>query len=230
MQPELGHSIGNMFYVFFGFPFVQIQGYASDQKSYVPCHNWNLACPTSGMELRSALPKLGFARLMANDKLALPCLPPRETRCNSSAGSANQCANGYQGILCSDCAEHFFATDGLCKACRSDGWMRPERPEIWYLTVSIIAVLLAGLAYVWMQSARNVEATEPKFSAKDAIKEQLKGQGPILLQMCQLWAVLALLSKDGQDGSTTDAKASPFWEIPYVEARWVQGVKVVKCS
>lgn len=194
------------------------EGYASDQKSCVPCHNWNLACPTSGMELRSALPKLGFARLMANDKLALPCLPPRETRCNSSAGSANQCANGYQGILCSDCAEHFFATDGLCKACRSDGWMRPERPEIWYLTVSIIAVLLAGLAYVWMQSARNVEATEPKFSAKDAIKEQLKGQGPILLQMCQLWAVLALLSKDGQDGSTTDAKASPFWEIPYVEA------------
>ena len=180
MQPVTGALDWDS--VFLG-PFLY-QGYASDQKSCVPCHDWNLVCPRSGMELRSAQPKLGFARLMANDKLALPCLPPRETRCNSSAGSAGsagsakQCADGYQGILCSDCAEHFFATDGLCKACRSHGWMRPERPELWYLAVSIVVVLLAGLAYVWMQSARNVEAMAPKFSAKDAVKEQLKGQGP----------------------------------------------------
>ena len=181
-------------------------GYGSDNLSCLPCENRNLECRKPGTELSSARPKLGFSRLKVNDTSAVPCLPPREARCNSSV---TPCGDGYRGILCSDCADGYFASHNRCKPC-GDG----ELP-LWPVAAFVVSLaVISVVGCVWYCRRNHQAIEETGFSARQALKDQLKEQGPILLQMCQLWAVLALLAKD----ESVSATQSSFWEVPYVEA------------
>ncbi|CAJ1453259.1 unnamed protein product, partial [Effrenium voratum] len=179
----------------------------------LPCHNLHLLCPQPGMLLSSAMPEEGHARLQQGDTAALPCLPPKYTRCNASTGNASStlgCADGYSGLLCSDCSQGHYAASKLCEACPSTDAM----PQLLHIAIAAAVALTVGsvLALVWLRQRTPEAAKLPQASALSALKEQIKGQAPILLQLCQVWAVLAVLAKGEQGQSSTS-----LWELPYVE-------------
>ncbi|CAK9090057.1 unnamed protein product [Durusdinium trenchii] len=189
----------------------------SDHKSEncIPCHNSHLVCADPGMLLWLAPPEEGFARLKVNDTLALPCLPPKKSRCNSTSGKGSahpECAKGYRGILCSDCAAHHYLSNKICEPCRSGDML----PDHWQVAVAISAALAlaAPFALVFLTLALVWVRHKPRWPAIGPWKDQLLIQAPILLQTCQLWAVLALLMKgEGQQGDAI----LPNWDLPYIE-------------
>eukprot|EP00438_Fugacium_kawagutii_P018643 Skav235463 [mRNA] locus=scaffold1451:70258:74668:+ [translate_table: standard] len=208
-------------------------------ETCLPCHKAHLRCPKEGMLLSSAPPEIGFARLRANDTVALRCLPPKNTRCNSSDSDGSThfgCASGYMGVLCSDCAAGHYLTNKICKACPTREVAQQIGRQITSVVsgLGMLAVIL--LAYLWLRRRHSrasnevaslVEMVEmpgsggsfpaasassvsvPAFSARNALKEQFKRHAPILLETCQLWVVLAVLAK-GKEGSR--------WEMPFIQA------------
>ena len=184
-----------------------------DEKDCLPCHDLNLLCPEPGMRLSSALPEVGHARLQEEDTVAIRCLPPESTRCNVSTGNGSStlgCAGGYSGILCSDCAAGHYAASNMCEVCPS----RDAMPELLHIAIAAaIALTVASVLALWLQRRTPGEPKLPEASVLSALKEQIKEQAPILLQTCQVWAVLALLAKEEQAQSSTS-----LWELPYVEA------------
>eukprot|EP00438_Fugacium_kawagutii_P021528 Skav233413 [mRNA] locus=scaffold892:177951:178997:+ [translate_table: standard] len=188
----------------------------------VPCHKAHLRCPNKGTLLSSAPPQIGFARLRENDTVALPCLAPRSTRCNSSDRNGSillGCSSGYDGILCSDCEAGHYLTKKTCQPCPTNDFTQ----QIW--SAAAVAGGIGALAVALFMSIRlfqrcaadsTAETTEviATFSAVTALKEQVKQLAPMLLQTCQLWAVLAALMKGESSQASSDS-----WEIPYIEAR-----------
>ena len=69
--------------------------------------------------------------------------------------------------------------------------------------------------YKWLRGNPILPSETVAFSAFGALKEQLQQQAPILLQMCQLWTVLAVLMDAEIE---TKPRGSLPWEIPYIEA------------
>ena len=180
----------------------------------LPCHNVNLDCPHPGLLLSSALPEEGHARLQEEDAAAICCLPSQITRCNKSGGNGSStlgCADGYSGILCSDCAAYHYASGEICEACPSTDTL----PDLLHIAVAAVVALTVAsvLAIVWLRLRTPEEAEPAEASVLSVLKEQREGQAPILLQMCQMWAVLAVLAKEGQAQSS-----SSLWELQYVEA------------
>ena len=128
-------------------------GQALDGGKCLPCHDNHLYCPKVGEELVFAKPLLGFARLKVQDKSAVRCLKPSNTRCNASHASNGslfpECADGYRGTLCSDCAAHYYASNRLCEPCLSNE-MLPELWEIGAASAVVVVLLCLALACVWM--------------------------------------------------------------------------------
>ena len=182
----------------------------------LPCHTAHLVCSKRGMLLSFAPPAAGFARLSSNDTAARPCLPPKETRCNSTGSNGStfsECASGYQGVLCSDCAAQYYLSNKLCEACPSEDltW------QVWQIVAALAAgAVIVGLVLACFRMLRTSEFDETAvFSRMGALKEQLKQQAPMLLQTCQLWAVLAVLMNGERKPGAPVASS---WEIPFIEA------------
>ncbi|CAJ1336434.1 unnamed protein product [Effrenium voratum] len=187
--------------------------FEDEKDACLLCRNFHLLCLEQGLLLSSALPELGHARLRQGDTAALPCLPPNSTtRCNASTGNASStlgCADGYSGILCSDCAQGHYAASKLCEACPSTDVM----PQLLHIAIAAVALTVGSvLALVWLRQRTPEAAQLPEASVLSALKEQIKGQAPILLQLCQVWAVLAVLAKGEQGQSSTS-----LWEIVFSE-------------
>lgn len=186
----------------------------SENEVCVPCHTNHLVCSEYGMHLISAPPEVGFARLTSNDTVAVACLPPKDTRCNSSQGNGlvdSECGAGYRGILCSDCQDSHYFSNKLCEPCPDED----QSLHSWQVAALAAGVAVIGLVLACLRMRWTSADAEAPFSAMDALKEQLKQQAPILLQTCQLWAVLALLMQgERQPEGTADSS----WEVPFVEA------------
>ena len=87
-------------------------------------------------------------------------------------------------------------------------------PELLHSAIAAASTLtVASVLALWLQRRTPGEPKLPEASVLSALKEQIKGQAPILLQTCQVWAVLAVLAKEEQAQSSTS-----LWELPYVEA------------
>ncbi|CAK9035742.1 unnamed protein product [Durusdinium trenchii] len=196
-----------------------LRGAGNETETCAPCHDTHLRCPVSGMLLTSAPPEIGFARLRNNDTAALRCLPPWDTRCNSTDSNGSThfgCASGYGGVLCSDCEARHYLTKGICEPCPTGDFTQ----QIWSMAavaggIGLLAVMV--LTYVWSRfwganSTAEMPSEAAPFSAVGAFKDQMKQVAPMLLQTCQLWAVLAALKSKGGHGS------SDSWEIPFIEA------------
>ncbi|CAJ1391037.1 unnamed protein product [Effrenium voratum] len=180
----------------------------------LPCYNFHLRCPHPGMLLSSGLPEVGHAQLQEKDTTARPCLPPKNTRCNVSANAASTlgCAGGYSGILCSDCAAGYYAASNMCEVCPS----RDAMPELLHIAIAAaITLTVASVLALWLQQRTPGEAKLPEASALSALKAQIMGQAPILLQTCQVWAVLAVLAKEEREEQAQSSTS--LWELPYVE-------------
>ena len=194
-------------------------GNNSQAETCLPCHKTHLSCPVSGMLLTSAPPEVGFARLRENDTAALPCLPPQDTRCNSTDSNGSThfgCASGYGGVLCSDCEAQHYMTKSMCKPCPTTDFTQ----QIWSAAAVAGGIGLLGVGFVAFMWSRRTSGADSipemssaisPFSATAAFKEQVTQLAPILLQVCQLWAVLATLMK-------SKAGSSDSWEVPFIEA------------
>ncbi|CAJ1330203.1 unnamed protein product [Effrenium voratum] len=181
--------------------------------------NWN--CSEPGSEVLSVRPRLGFARLGKQTK-AFKCFPPE--RCGESAGSASGCFTGYRGILCADCSAGFYASGDACERCTTASIL-PDIHYAWHAAgCAMMFGLLGGL--LWLRNQGQPQQDNPDSQGQrrqnkglGALKHQLRVQAPILLQLCQLWTVVATLSSS-QEGSNNSKEPSTtaLWELPYIQA------------
>ena len=119
------------------------------------------------------------------------CLPP-EQRCHSvhsSKLSKSECADGYVGVMCMDCAWNFYAAGRACKECQDYDL---EFPNPWLFAPVIVIVIVVLPLWLWRR--RNTEPEVQEVRCKSfftELKEQIQAQGPILLQHCR-WAMSTL--------------------------------------
>ena len=167
------------------------------QGQCLPCHVFHLDCRFPGSHALSAKPLPGYTRV-ENEVAAFKC-PEPASRCDAefrmlghvfpptarSAKAQDSCSKGYRGPMCMDCAPNYFATGKRCEQCHDTAM---------FSTACIVAGILVVLAavgvgtWLWMRRSTQAEVQNgpSPFSAFSALKEQLKAQVPILLQLCDL--------------------------------------------
>jgi len=199
--------------------------YAIDGSECVDCRTRNLNCSsTISLQATSAKPLRGFARLQRGGSQAFACLAPATVRCPGQNTSDMGCAKGYAGSLCMRCEEQYYAAGNACVECsdtRIPAWM--IQLAIALLILAFFAIACAGIAYTvyswnpgqwfeeWLQWAKKAIFSHGVLGSLQ--QELVKRQLPILLQMVQLWSVLAALASNGNK----EASPSKMWELPYVQ-------------
>lgn len=166
------------------------------------CTKLHLQCEAPGSLASTAVPDTNYTRLEPNAQEAHRCLPPAVSdRCPGS----HKCGVGYRGILCSSCADGFWATRGKCEPCAE-----ASSTSIASLVLLGVGASLAAafLAYRQIYGQQVPEAA----SVKTLLQKLMVRQGPVVLQLLQLWSVLSRL---GQQNSSSD-KGLP--EVPYLES------------
>ena len=179
------------------------------------CENLNLNCSSDGLDVLSAKPLPGFARF-ENEPHAFRCLEPH-SRCVAEDGSDNWydfCSKGYTGPMCMDCAPNYFAHGKRCEQCHYATMFSGAKSVVAGITMVLAAIGVGTWLWIRRSTQAEVQNGPSRFSAFSALKEQLKAQVPILLQLCQLWAVLSLLLDPVNEEEGT---WSAFWEVPYVQ-------------
>ena len=92
------------------------------------------------------------------------------------------CRKGYTDILCMDCAPKYFATGNQCEQCH-DTMMFSKNAPLIVAAITVILAVIGGGAWLWVRHNAHTEVQHGP-SASSALKEQLKAQVPILLQLC----------------------------------------------
>jgi Leucine-rich repeat (LRR) protein len=216
------------------------------EDSCMKCERLHLNCSSPGTEAVSAQPLAGYLRL-GNRARAFECLSPN-TRCIASNLKASHCHDGYAGQLCMECGPGFYASGGLCEQCTESSAIQSFQ-SLWQdsglVLAAVAAVMMLALALIaclcWTRpsnaaTAQSEMLTSGGSKVLTALKMQLKAQAPLLLQMVQLWSVLAVLATSQSDytntfegGKLTDvanatntptnhtSKSFILWELPYVK-------------
>lgn len=141
------------------------------------------------------------------------------------------CGEGYTNVMCMDCAPKYFASGDQCERCH-DSTMFSTGTPIIVAAIVVILVAMGVVSWLWMHRNTHAEVRQGPSASGAALKEQLRAQVPILLQLCQLWPVLAVLATKTGNGPADQDKdivqdhggdeevgfASAFWEVPYVQA------------
>eukprot|EP00434_Breviolum_minutum_P028224 symbB.v1.2.024968.t2/scaffold2399.1/size80101/4 len=191
---------------------------AKSSDTCVKCHDLFLNCSKPGAEVHSASPLPNYTRL-DNESRAYKCLPPA-SRCNANLsdplsqvkgdpGGAG-CAAGYAAPMCIQCNRDYFSHGQQCERCRTS--------EVVSNAVVVAAALaLAGLGAAFIWHRRNTEGHPTKPSCWTALAQQAKAQVPILLQLCQLWTILAMLASTLGPEDRDASKLSEYWELPYIQ-------------
>ena len=99
---------------------------------------------------------------------------------NSSTLGA--CRKGYTDILCMDCAPKYFATGNQCEQCHETR-MLSKNAALIVAAITVILAVIGGVAWLRVRHNTHTEVQQGP-SASGALKEQLKAQVPILLQLC----------------------------------------------
>ncbi|CAE7668669.1 MIK1 [Symbiodinium sp. CCMP2456] len=185
------------------------------ENQCMDCNELHLECPYPGSLAETALPQPGFARLLP--------LAPSASRCLDLVGNCSAspdrselgCAPGYEGPLCSVCAERHRWTGKTCRRCEDD-----SAYALWPAVAASGALAAATILFMaWRQRSHGEEGTRPATTptATYVLWPFLLAQGPVLLQLCQLWAVLVDLGdpvNSSYDGNQW------LWEQEYV--KWFQ--------
>ncbi|CAJ1385946.1 unnamed protein product, partial [Effrenium voratum] len=195
------------------------KGQALYEGACVTCTQLHLNCSVPGSLATSAPPLRGWARIEDEDSLVhtARCIEPAESRC-----SLGQCTPGYAGPLCVVCAPHFRSAGSLCAPCAAEtAALRPAA-----LAAAGLLALGAAAGVAWRRRQASGPATEPPSpSARDAALALLAVQAPLLLQLGQLWVVVASLAatpslETKEEEATERSFAVDFFEQPYVQ--WLQ--------
>ena len=91
------------------------------------------------------------------------------------------CREGYTDVMCMDCAPKYFSSGNQCERCHDSTMFSTGAPIMVAALVLILAVIGGGI-WLWMQRNRHAEVQQGTWSG--ALKEQLRAQVPILLQLC----------------------------------------------
>ncbi|CAJ1350965.1 unnamed protein product, partial [Effrenium voratum] len=193
----------------------------------VGCPELHLDCIGFGTLAVNAPATAGWARLAAGVQ-TFRCLAPEERCVPENDG----CAAGYGGPLCVTCADGYRSTQrGLCKPCADFGrWTAPSATSA-SVVVGILAAAAVASFVVWRRRRATLDGSaassaEAAPSARDAALALLVVEGPFLLQLCQLWVVVAALagSRHLQETKEEEAAdrsfAAAFPEQPYM--KWLQ--------
>ena len=92
------------------------------------------------------------------------------------------CREGYSDVMCMDCAPKYFSSGNQCERCHDSTTFSTGAPIMVAAIVLILAVIGVGV-WLWMHRNRHPEVRHGP-SASGALKEQLRAQVPILLQLC----------------------------------------------
>jgi len=186
------------------------QGEAKSSDTCVKCHNLFLDCTRPGSEVDSASPLPNYTRLR-NESRAYKCLPPA-SRCNanlSDPGGAG-CAAGYAAPMCIQCDHNYFSHGQQCERCRKSNMVSSA-----VVVAAVLALAGLGAAFIWHRRSAEGHPSNP--SCWTALTQQAKAQVPILLQLCQLWTILAMLASTLGPEDQDASKVSEYWEIPYIQ-------------
>ncbi|CAE7313929.1 PPP1R7, partial [Symbiodinium microadriaticum] len=115
------------------------------------CDELFLDCPQAGARSETARPKIGYARLRRGADV-YRCLDHASVGCNATDSQSDLgCAEGYEGPLCTACAESYRSSAGRCLRCTS-----AAEGLRWHIQVgaAILAVIVVGafLLFVRKQS------------------------------------------------------------------------------
>ena len=100
------------------------------------------------------------------------------------------CREGYTDVMCMDCAPKYFSSGNQCERCH-DSTMSSTGAPIMVAAIVVILVAMGVGIWLWMHRNRHPEVRQGP-SASGALKEQLRAQVPILLQLCD--SVMAVSS------------------------------------
>ncbi|CAK9094535.1 unnamed protein product [Durusdinium trenchii] len=173
--------------------------------SCVPCSKLNLQCSQPGSILSTAVPERGFLRLAPGAEEARRCPAPAEVRCSGG----HRCSEGYNGTLCTSCAEGFWASGPRCRTCADASSI-----SLWILSLLAAVALLVALL-VYYRSRLSGSERRRSVSARELLQKLILLQAPVLLQTVQLWSVLTRLATT-ETTEQRDGERLP--EIPYLEA------------
>lgn len=179
--------------------------------SCADCGELHLECPDPGSRAETARPQRGYARLEPNALSAARCL--EEEHCGGNVnGTELGCTPGRAGPLCITCAEGFRSSGGRCTECG-----KAAKIERWPIAAAAALLLVVAGAVVACRRSSAEEAAQSLTaspSLRDALGSLLLAQGPVLLQLLQLWGVLAALHSSG--GPTEKVE----WDQEFVQ--WLQ--------
>ena len=88
------------------------------------------------------------------------------------------CAEGYTGVMCMECAPKYFATRSRCRRCQNATAFRNGALMILGSLVLVLVAIGVGI-WLWIRRMRSQKGPGPLI----ALREQLKVQAPILLQL-----------------------------------------------
>ncbi|CAJ1412437.1 unnamed protein product [Effrenium voratum] len=190
-----------------------VKGQAFHDDACSSCDDLHLSCKGPGFAAITAPAAMGWMRLKAETVQIFRCTDP-QSRCKPDG--PNGCAHGYAGPLCIMCAEGHYASGNICKECTASLQTGDIRKAI------VIATAIIAAAVVMRRRCAEIGTAEPR----NAALALLMAQGPMLLQLCQLWMVLAVLASSHHGLESKVEKdadhsfAHSFWEEPYIQ--WLQ--------
>lgn len=122
------------------------------------------------------------------------------------------------------CGITFFAASGSCKKC-TGGEVPPWLVKVGLCVTLAASMLIGALAiaycvYSWdpgQWAGRLADLIFAPGALGNLQRKLLRSEAPVLLQMLQLWVVLAVLASNGNETQDDQASSSRFWELPYLQ-------------
>ncbi|CAE7683161.1 RCH1 [Symbiodinium sp. CCMP2592] len=192
------------------------------------CGELHLDCRQNGLEASSAPPQVGFARLEARARRAYRCLEPAaEERCHASSvngtgkGTALGCAAGHEGPLCVACSSGYRSRSGVCVPCEvardaDTRWLYLR----WVAGAAVLAGVLGAVIFVWRRSRSQPATTPLEPTLWSVMQPLLAAQGPVLLQLFQLWGLLMALLESDRESGDEPSRTDGLWAEECVQ--WLQ--------
>ncbi|CAJ1439845.1 unnamed protein product [Effrenium voratum] len=123
------------------------------------------------------------------------------------------CSEGRTGVLCAACTIGHYATKGACEKCQAS---QEDKLHLWGMAAAVAAVGLGLAGVAWLSRGAVTEYWRQADVKWHVLKELAARQAVVLLQVAQLYGVLAALAPDPSTGE--GASRESFWERTYVDA------------
>ncbi|CAJ1452834.1 unnamed protein product [Effrenium voratum] len=124
------------------------------------------------------------------------------------------CSRGRTGVLCAACTSEYYATKGECKKCTEVS--QEDKLHLWGIATAVAASGLGLAGIAWLSRGAATEYWQQADLTWHVLKELSARQAVVLLQVAQLYGVLAALAPDPSTGQ--GASRESFWERTYVDA------------